>query len=114
MQKAGLKVNTNKSFFGRAELEYLGYWVTRDGVQPVTNKVDAINNIAPPSNCKQLRRFLGMLNYYRDFWLRRSEVLAPLTALTSDKKPWKWTEAHTKAFNTIKENSQQGSASFLS
>ena len=44
-----------------------------------------------------------MINYYRDFWVRRSEVLAPLTALTSDKKPWKWTELHTKAFNTIKQ-----------
>ena len=50
VQKAGLKVNANKSFFGRAELEYLGYWVTRDGVQPLTNKVQAISNIAPPTN----------------------------------------------------------------
>ena len=35
---AGLKVNAKKSFFGRPELEYLGYWVTREGVQPVPKK----------------------------------------------------------------------------
>ena len=35
---AGLKVNAKrKSFFGKPELEYLGYWVTRGGVQPVPN-----------------------------------------------------------------------------
>jgi hypothetical protein len=46
--QAGLKVNAKKSFFGRTELEYLGYWITRDGIQPVSKKVEAIKNIAPP------------------------------------------------------------------
>jgi hypothetical protein len=32
LQDAGLKVNATKSFFGRLEEEYLGYWVTRDGM----------------------------------------------------------------------------------
>ena len=43
LQKAGLKVNAKKSFFGRAELEYLGYWITRNGVKPMPQKVDAKN-----------------------------------------------------------------------
>jgi hypothetical protein len=46
LEAAGLKVNALKSFFGKGELEYLGYWITRDGIQPVTSKIIAISNIA--------------------------------------------------------------------
>ena len=48
LQNAGLKVNANKSFFAKGELEYLGYWVTREGIQPVAKKVEAIHQIEPP------------------------------------------------------------------
>jgi hypothetical protein len=55
LQQAGLKVNAKKSFFGRDELEYLGYWITRHGIQPVSKKVEAIKNIAPPKTKRELR-----------------------------------------------------------
>jgi len=38
LRDAGLKVHAKKSFFGRSELEYLGYWITREGVQPLPKK----------------------------------------------------------------------------
>ena len=81
--QAGLKINATKSKFAREELEYLGYWISRDGIKPLNKKVEAINNLAPPTNRRKLRRFIGLVNYYRDMWPRRSETLAPLTALTS-------------------------------
>jgi len=102
LQEAGLKVNASKSFFAREELEYLGYWITQDGINPLSKKVEAINNIAPPTTRKQVRTFIGMVNYYRDMWIRRSETLAPLTALTSKNVPFKWTEVEQKAFDTMK------------
>ena len=40
LHEAGLKVNAKKSFFARAELEYLGYWITRDGIHPTSKKVN--------------------------------------------------------------------------
>ena len=103
LKDAGLKVNARKSFFGKPELEYLGYWITRDGIQPVTKKVEAIRKLAPPKTKKELRHFIGMINYYRDMWIRRSEVLAPLAALTSKTTKWEWTDVHQKAFETIKQ-----------
>ena len=38
LQEAGLKVNANKSFFGRSELEYLGFWITRKGIMHYLRK----------------------------------------------------------------------------
>ena len=103
LNAAGLKVNATKSFFARTELEYLGYWITQDGVKPLSKKVEAITNLAPPTNRKGVRRFIGLVNYYRDMWGKRSEILAPLTALTSVKVPWKWTDVEQNAFMTMKK-----------
>jgi hypothetical protein len=99
---AGLKINATKSTFCCDELEYLGYLINRDGVRPTLKKVDAIRQIAPPKTKKQLRSFIGMVNYYRDMWPMRSHLLAPLSALTSSTAIWKWTNEHQKAFDTMK------------
>ena len=63
--------------------------------------------ISKPTTRKQLRSFIGMINYYRDMWRKRSEVLAPLTELTSTTMLWKWKEKHNKAFHTIKKSSAE-------
>ena len=102
LREAGLKVNAKKSFFAKDSLEYLGYWITRDGIQPVTSKVNAIANIAEPKTKKQLRSFIGLVNYYRDMWIRRSHVLAPLARLTSKTVKWEWGPEQSKAFNDMK------------
>jgi len=103
LRNARLKVNMKKSFFSRAELEYLGYWITHDGIQPMANKVHAITNIAPPKTKKELRRFIGMLNYYHDMWTRRSHILAPLALVTSKTTKWVWGEEQQNAFDTMQK-----------
>ena len=45
-------------------------------------------------NCKQLRQFIGMINFYRDMWQKRFELLAPLTSLTSKNVKYKWKDEH--------------------
>ena len=102
LRAAGLKVNATKSFFARSELEYLGYWISRSGISPVPKKIKAIQALKPPTTKKELRRFLGLINYYRDMWARRSETLAPLTALSSPTTPWSWSTEHQAAFDKMK------------
>ena len=99
--EAGLQVNADKSFFGKTETEYLGFWITREGVRPVSKKVEALKNLKPPCNIKQLRRFMGLINYYRDMWVRRSHVLAPLSRLLSKNVKWKWTAVEQQAFENV-------------
>ncbi len=81
LQDAELKVNAAKSFFCTAETEYLGYILTRGGVKSQKKKIQAILALNPPNNVKELRQFLGMVQYYRDMWAKHSEMLAPLTDL---------------------------------
>ena len=73
--RSRLNVNAYKSKFCAHETDYLGYILTRDGIKPQSKKIEAILAINPPTNVKELRRFLGMVQYYRDMWMRRSKSL---------------------------------------
>jgi len=70
---------------------------------PIPKKIQAIQDIATPTTKKQLRRFIGMVNYYRDIWACHSETLARLTSLTSKDVKWKWMDVHQKSFNKMKK-----------
>ena len=115
LQDAGLRVNVRKSTFAQTEVEYLGYILTREGIRPHPKKVSAILAIKPPTSVKELRGFLGIVQYYRDLWEKRSHMIAPLTDLVGEcgeskstkkkgtvKKPFHWDEIHQKAFDDVK------------
>jgi hypothetical protein len=78
------KSTRKKSTFCTLEIENLGYILTRDGITPQSNKVQAVLAIQPPTNVKELRHFLGMVQYYRDLWARWSKMLASLTSLVGE------------------------------
>ena len=64
--------------------------------------MEAIRRLLPPQTKRQLRRFLGMINYYRDMWRRRSHILAPLTSLSSKTTAWQWGTKEQNAFEEAK------------
>jgi hypothetical protein len=97
-----LRVNAEKSFFCATEIEYLGYGISRSGIQPIPKKVEAIKNMVRPTTRKELRWFIGMVIFYRDMWVRRSELLAQLTSMTSKNVKFNWTDEHQKAFENVK------------
>jgi hypothetical protein len=61
-----LRINADKSTFCATETEYLGYWISQSGIQPIPKKVEAIKNMVHPTTQQELRRFIHMVNYYRD------------------------------------------------
>jgi hypothetical protein len=55
LSTAVMRVDISKSKFFSEQVEYLGYWITRQGIQPIHNKVEAILNIKEPKTTKEDR-----------------------------------------------------------
>jgi hypothetical protein len=96
LHNTGLKVNSAKPSFCTHKIEYIGYILIKVGIKPQPKKVQVILALNLPNNVKELRHFVGMVQYYRD------EMLAPLTDLEGEcietkttkknktkKKPWR-------------------------
>jgi hypothetical protein len=105
LQTKGFRANLRKSFFMQKEVEYLGFLLTSSGIRPQPKKVAAMERMQAPKNPKQLKQFLGMVNFYRDVWPRRSHILAPLNKLTGikSKTKWYWGEDEQRAFTEAKQ-----------
>ena len=101
LQDKGFAVNPLKCEWAVQETDFLGHWLTPEGVKPWRKKIDAVLRMQAPSNVKELRSFLGMVTYYRDMWPRRSHILAPLTSLLKTKD-FRWGEAQQKAFQEMR------------
>ena len=54
LKAVGFKINADKLFFARDKFEYLGFKISRQGIMPLPDKVQAIKHIAVPTNKKQL------------------------------------------------------------
>ena len=79
-------INADKCVFGRNSPEFLGHLIDSNGIQPLSTKAEAIQKILPPNSLRQLRQFLGMVNFYRRFIPYCADKLLPLTALLKAQK----------------------------
>ena len=76
-------------------VEYLGHRVDAEGIRATPEKISAIVNAPQPENVQQLRSFLGLLNYYRNFLPHLATILQPLNELLQKGKKWNWTTVNT-------------------
>lgn len=101
LAKANLTINLAKCDFGKATVIYLGKVVGQGCIRPIDAKVDAIDKFPTPVTRRELRRFLGMMGYYRGFCRNFASVVTPLTDL-SPKKPFVWSKPCQAAFDNAK------------
>lgn len=103
----GVVINLSKCHFGQREIKFLGHTVNKDGIAPLPDKVEAVVNFPKPSNVKELRRFLAMINFYRRFIPHAAETQVPLLQYQkgnkkNDKSPIKWSTEAENAFDKCK------------
>ncbi|CAL1680862.1 unnamed protein product [Lasius platythorax] len=60
-------INVGKCVFGAPEVVFLGHHISSEGLAPSPQKVQTIQDFSLPITVKDLRRFLGMVNFYNRF-----------------------------------------------
>ena len=98
-----LVANFDKCEFEVKEVDFLGYHLSPSGVTMQPGKVEAVKNFPTPKTVKDIQRFLGLCNYYREFIKDYSTLGAPLFELLKKDKPFSWTEGADQAFKSLKQ-----------
>ena len=101
--KFGLRVKKAKCFFLKPSVEYLGYKVDAEGLHATQSKIDAVANAPTPENVKQLRAFMGLVNYYGRFVPSLATRAQPLYILLRQNVTWKWDQGCEEAFRDLKK-----------
>lgn len=86
LSKAGLVINLEKCNFALSEINFLGHKINNSGILPAQDRVTAIREFERPTTVKQLRRFLGMINFYRRFIPHAAEQQATLNDFLKGSK----------------------------
>ena len=80
--KNNLYAKASKCEFHASSVDYLGYFISRSGIEMDNSKVQKILDWPPPTNKKALQQFLGFSNFYCRFIINYSRKVHLLTALT--------------------------------
>jgi len=103
LQENGLTINPAKCVFAVSSLKFLGHMVDEAGITPLPKHVAAVQDCPPPTDIKQLQRFLGLINFYRRFLPAVARTLQPLTdLLKGSPKVLLWSTAAEAAFIAAK------------
>ena len=104
----GLKISPKKTKVAQHKFSYMGYEITfnKAGLPVIKiekSKVHAITQLSKPKTPKQVRSFIGMIQYLSRFLPRLNISLIPLYELTKKTVPFKWTDKHQEIFEKLKE-----------
>lgn len=108
LREHGLTLNVEKCIFGTPEVKFLGYLISSKGISPLPEKVQAIRDFSKPTTVVQLRRFLGMINFYHRCLPQAATMQAPLNKFLvnskkNDTSPISWNSQADEAFQQCKD-----------
>ncbi|GBG63210.1 hypothetical protein CBR_g36978 [Chara braunii] len=102
LRRAKYKANRDKCEFVRQELEYLGHFVTPEGISPLSDKIQAVQEWPEPRNVTDVRSFLGLTGYYQCFIKGYSKIAAHLNKLQCEDRPFDFGEEARGSFFALK------------
>lgn len=108
LKGANLSISSEKSQFCHKKLTFLGYVLSERGLEPNSERVKPILEYKRPETVRDVRRLIGLVNWYRRFIPDAAEILAPLSELTkgqtkNSKQRIKWTSETARALERVKE-----------
>lgn len=109
LNKYGITINMAKCEFGKSELNFLGFRVSKDGIRPLDEQVKVISEFKRPNTIDELRRFLGMVNFYRRHLPKAASIHDKLNiflhnAKKKDKSLIPWNAEALEAFEQCKQS----------
>ena len=99
---AGLTLKASKCQLFRSSVSFLGHTISSEGIKPDQSKLKVIADWPTPSNIKEVRSFLGLVNYYRRFIPSLANIADPLYRLTRKSIEYKWNNQCEEAFIVLK------------
>ena len=103
-----MKIKLNKCKFLQSQIEFLGHEISKDGFKPIDTNIMKVNNFPVPKTIKDVRAFLGTVNYYRGYIKNIASKARPLYELTSNLNEFRWSEEAQKAFDELKNDLTKG------
>ena len=100
-----LKVNVQKCIFFQNSITFLGYQISATGIRPPTDKVVVISKYPLPQSSSDLRRFMGMINFFRQMIPHFSDITYPVTELLRSSPASKqiiWTDSAIASLEKLK------------
>ena len=97
-----LKLKMEKYSFLKKHIQYLGHIVSGDGIRPVPEKLNSIQNMPHPYTSTEVKHFLGLVGYYRKFIPRYADIARPLNALTRKDVDFVWDDICQRSFDLLK------------
>ena len=101
LEQAGFKARKAKCKFMKPSVTYLGHKIDQQGIHPLKEKVQAVQDAPSPKNVSELKSYLGLLTYYT--LPNMADVLAPLYKLLRKEVRWRWIDQEEKAFRASKD-----------
>ena len=101
MIAVGLTMSGEKTSFGCANLQAVGYICTRTGRYPNPKQLSKLGNMEACRSTTEVRRFLGALGIYRQWIPHFGHIAAPLYSLLSKTSTFIWTSAHDSAMRSL-------------
>lgn len=103
LKETNLKATLDKCEFFRKEVLYLGHMITKDGLKPNDDKIQAVINFPIPKTPTEIKSFLGLIGYYRKFIKDFAKITQPLTNCLKKRNKIVFTDEYRSAFERCKE-----------
>ncbi|GKV24657.1 hypothetical protein SLEP1_g34241 [Rubroshorea leprosula] len=92
-----------KCEFWLDNVAFLGHVVTKNGISVDPQKIEAVVNWKRPNSVAEIRSFLGLAGYFRQFVGDFSRIAQPMTRLIRKDAKFEWTPECEESFLTLKE-----------